>query len=416
MPTGPPLVCLCALLAAHCCGTGLFAGQWPQILGPKRNGHAVDERLADSWPDGGLATVWQRSVGSGFAGIAVSDGVAVLFHRIDDEERVEAMDARGGEVLWSAAFATDYRPSVVSDDGPRCVPLIHDGRVYVFGVQGGLRCLELAGGREIWSRETQRDYGAPEGYFGAGSSPIIEGDRLLAGVGAARHGAGIVAFSAKTGKTLWKATEEQPSYSSPVAATIDGRRHLIFVTRLNAVSVDPATGRVRFQIPFGRRGPTVNAANPLVFDRHLFLSASYGVGAVLARIENNGAEILWQSDDVLSSQYTTGIYHDGHLFGVHGRQDVGVAVLRCVDPATREIRWTQRDFGYATLIKADGKLLIMQTDGELALAELNSREYRELARARLLPGTTRALPALSDGLFYVRNERTLKCVRLPGRP
>ncbi len=98
-----------------------------------------------------------------------------------------------------------------------------------------------------------------------------------------RKGAGIVAFSLTDGKALWKATNDAASYSSPMAATIGGKRQVIFVTRLNVVSVDPKTGKVLFQFPFGQRGPTVNAANPLVFGDHLFVSSSYGVGAQWAR-------------------------------------------------------------------------------------------------------------------------------------
>ena len=80
------------------------AGDWPQILGPNRNGVAADERIVASWPDGGPAVLWQRSAGSGFAGVSVSRGVAVLFHRVDDEEIVEAMNALTGERLWKTSL------------------------------------------------------------------------------------------------------------------------------------------------------------------------------------------------------------------------------------------------------------------------------------------------------------------------
>lgn len=388
------------------------AGDWPQILGPNRNGLAVEEKLADNWPKDGPPTVWKRSVGHGLAGVAVADGVAVLFHRLGNQDLVEAMDARTGQVRWTQSFPTSFEPQIIDDDGPRCVPLIDHGRVYVFGAQGDLRCLNLKDGTPIWKRATHKDFQALSGYFGAGGSPILEGDKLLLNVGGDRVGAGIVAFDLDTGKTLWKATNQQASYSSPIAATIDGARHVIFVTRLSVVSIDPENGKLRFEFPFGQRGPTVNGANPVLLGDHLFVTASYGIGAVWAKLRKNKADVEWTSDNLLSSQYTTPIAADGLLYGIHGRQDGPPAALRCVDPTTKKYRWTEDAFGYATLIAADGKLLIQKTDGELILAALNPDRFQRLASVRLFGSETRPLPALANGLYYVRDTSTLKCVDL----
>lgn len=394
--------------------TSVHAGDWPQILGPNRDGRADNERLASTWPAGRPGVRWQRPVGSGFAGVAVAGGKVVLFHRVGDQELVEAMDARTGVPLWKAGFATDYVSTISEDNGPRCVPVIHAGAVYVFGAGGNLHSLALDSGKTRWSRAVNEDFKVPEGYFGAGSSPLVEGDKLLVNVGG-RSGSGIVAFSLSDGKTVWKSTDEAASYSSPIAVTLEGVRHAIFVTRYNAVSVDPANGKERFRFPFGMRGPTVNGANPLVIDGHLFVSASYGVGAVFARIGKTSAQAEWKSDDVMSSQYATCVFHNGHLYGIDGRQDVGVARLRCFDPRSQRIIWTQEGFGMATPILADGKLVLMKTDGELVLAEAMPQAFRPLAAARLFDGIAQALPALANGLLYVRDSSTLKCVDLGQR-
>ena len=403
-----------AVLLGWSCSAA-FAGDWPQILGPNRNGEAIDEHLADRWPADGLKTVWQQPVGSGYAGLAVSAGKAILFHRSDNDERAAAMDCRTGEVLWKSGSPTTYRPAFVEDNGPRCVPVIVGDRVIVFGSQGRLRCLNLADGSEIWSHATHEEYRAPEGYFGAGSSPLVVGDRVLVNVGGAKQGTSIVAFSLADGKVLWTAIHDAASYSSPILADAGGSKQAIFVTRSKTVSLNPENGEVNFEFPFGKRGPTVNGANPVMIDGQLFVTASYGVGGLFAQPDGQAAKTLWSNDDLMSSQYTTCVQHTGYLFGVHGRQDVGDADLRCFDPKTQKIAWTKEGFGYATLIKADGKLLIMKTDGTLVLAALDPAEYRELARTKLLTGTARALPALSNGLFYVRDETTLKCVELPTR-
>jgi outer membrane protein assembly factor BamB len=204
-----------------------------------------------------------------------------------------------------------------------------------------------------------------------------------------------------------------------VAADIAGVRQVIFAARFEVLSLDPQTGAVRWQFPFGRPGPNVTAANPLVIGDHVFISASYGFGAAWAKAGKDRVEVLWQRDDILSSQYTTGIVLDGGnrpaIVGVHGRQDVGTASLRCIDPAAPKVLWEQPEFGYATLIAADGKLLILKTDGELVLASASAEKYEELTSATVLDGTARALPALSGGLLYVRDENTLKCLDLRER-
>lgn len=392
------------------------AGDWPQILGPNRNGQAAaDERLAESWPPSGPATLWQKEVGDGFSGVAVVGNTAVLFHRVGDEEVVEALDAHSGRPIWKSGSSTSFSTGYSEDQGPRCTPVIHHGRVFVYGAQGVLRCLELKTGNKVWQRATHAEFKAPEGYFGAGSTPIVVDDKVLVNVGAGREGAGIVAFDVASGKTVWQATDELASYSSPVLAAVNNGRQVIFVTRLKTVSLDPTTGKVLFEFPFGKRGPTVNGASPVVIDGHLFVSAHYGVGAVFAKLGTTSAAQQWSSDDVLSCHYMTPLVHGGMLFGIHGQERVEPAELRCIDPRSQKVLWSKSGLGYGSMIAADGKMLLLTTEGELILWRPDARGYQELARARVFRSTTRALPALSNGRLFVRDSGLLKClaVRLP---
>lgn len=377
------------------------AGDWPQILGPQRNGRAENETLAATWPEKGPPLAWSYKLGSGYAGPAAVGKHVVVFHRVSDAERIEALDAASGKPLWKSDSPAEYRGGINEDLGPRCVPLIHEGHVYTFGAAGELRCLSLLGEKK-WSRAVYADFEGDEGYFGAGSTPLVVDDKLLLNVGG-KEGAGLVAFALATGKTLWKSTDEKASYSSPTVATIGGKKHAIFVTRMNTVSVDPASGEVRFRFPFGKSGPTVNAATPLVFDNQLFVSASYGVGAQLANLAGARPEKVWASDNVMSSQYSTCVYDQGYLYGVDGRDDVGGAVLRCLEAKSGRVQWSVDGFGVAHLILADGKLLILKTNGELILAEASPKAYRKLASAKVSDHVTRALPALANGSFLLRD-------------
>lgn len=403
------------MLALLTCGVAR-AGDWPQILGPHRNGVADGETVASSWPDGKPSLKWSASLGSGYAGPVVVGERVIVFHRVDDKERIEALDVKSGRSLWRADFDATYRGGINPDTGPRCVPLVHKDRVIAFGAGGDLYCVSLASGMKIWSRSTYADFDGDEGYFGAGSTPIAVGDVVLVNVGG--KDAGLVAFSLADGGTRWKKTDERASYSSPTFAVIGGKPHVIFVTRLSAISVDPATGDVQFQFPFGMRGPTVNAATPLVFDNDkLFLSASYGIGAVLAQIGDRAAKTLWSSDEVMSSQYTTCVYRDGYLYGVDGREDVGGANLRCINAKTGKIAWSEDGFGVAHVILAGDKLLVVANDGRLVIAEASPEGYRKLAGATLFDESgvvVRALPALAHGRLYVHGNTSnssgkLKC-------
>jgi outer membrane protein assembly factor BamB len=409
---------VCPLLAATVltAASSAQAGDWPQILGPHRNGKADDERIAANWGKSGPKLLWSRPLGRGYAGVAVQGDRAVVFHRMADDEIVAALDAATGKPLWEQKFTAHFQGQIFADkDGPLCVPLIHKGRVYVYGAGGDAHALDLASGKPLWSRPLYKEFRTRAGlidygYFGAGSTPVVVGKSLLINVGGF-NGSGIMALDLESGKTQWQATDELPSYSSPVAIENNGTVHAIFVTRLNCVAVDPDSGQVRFRFRFGRTGPTVNGATPVVVGNQLFVSSSYGVGAIMAKFDASSAEQVWHSD-VMSSQYSTSIYHDGHLYGVDGRADVGVASLRCVDFATGREIWTEENFGVASLILADDKLLAVRDNGQLAVVKPTPTGFQELGSAQLFDSTVRALPALAAGRLFVRDDSQLKCFDL----
>jgi outer membrane protein assembly factor BamB len=394
------LRCLACLALFFPLATTATAGDWPQILGPNRNGHAENERLADSWPATGPKTLWRYKLGSGYAGAAVVGDRVVVFHRINNNECVECLSAASGKSLWKTDFPASYRGGIDPDTGPRCVPLITGASVFVFGAAGDLHAVKLDSGDKLWSRSLYADYHGDEGYFGAGSTPILIGGQLLVNVGG--RSAGVVALDPASGKTLWQAGDEAASYSSPTAAKIGGQDKAIFITRLNCVVADPAAGTVTKLLPFGQRGPTVNAATPLVIGQNMFLTASYGIGAALAPLADQSVKPTWTNDNTLSSQYATPIEHRGYLYGIHGREDQGVAELRCIEAATGKIQWKKTGFGVAHIIFADNKLLIQKSDGHLLLAAADPTKYRELSTTKLSSEPTRALPALSNGRLFVR--------------
>ncbi len=391
------------------------ASDWPQFLGPTRNGAYPGNDLAETWPKEGPPVLWQRDVGQGFSGPVVASGKLILFHRLGAKEVIECLDAKTGKAIWKFDYPTQYQDDFGFDEGPRATPAVADGKVYTYGAEGMLNCLDLATGTNIWQVDAQKDFHAPKGFFGIGCSPLVEGNAVLLIVGGT-PGAGIVAFDKNTGKVLWKATDDEASYSSPIAATINGRRYAFFITRTHLVAADPLNGKVLFEFPFQPSiRSSVSAATPVIIGDSVFISASYGAGENLLKIKEGGPEKVWSSKTALSNHYATSVVHDGFLYGMDGRTDPGYqpsATLRCVELATGKVRWQQDSFGAAVVTLAGDQLLILTEKGELIRAPASPESFKPNARAQILTTQTRPHPAMADGLYYARSKDKLICLDL----
>jgi outer membrane protein assembly factor BamB len=386
------------------------ANDWPQYLGPSRNGIYEGPALADTWGANGPKVVWRKQVGQGFAGPAVVGNRVILFHRVGNEEVLESLDAATGNSMWRYAYPTRYRDDFGFDEGPRAVPVVADGVIYTFGAEGQLHAVDLAKGTRLWSEDTMKRFGVPKGFFGAAGSPLVEGGRVIANVGGDK--AGIVAFEAKTGKVLWSATDDDASYSSGVAATIGGHRLGVFLTRDSLVGLDPASGMVQFQRRWRARiAASVNAATHIIVGDEIFVSAQYVPGAGVLRVNGSQLTDVWTSDDVLSNHYATSVFYNGYLYGFHGRQEFGPS-FRAVEFQTGTVKWSQEQFRAGSVLLAGDRLLITREGGELILASASPQAFKPIARAQILQGVVRPYPALADGLLYVRNENTLVCLDL----
>ncbi len=403
--------CYLASLLALVVTARAQAEDWPQVLGPNRNLTTSATNLAPSWPKDGPPLLWQRKVGQGFCGPAVQGERLILFHRVDDKETVECLDAATGAALWKAAYLTRYHDDFGFDEGPRATPAIADGRVYTFGAEGALNCWKLSSGEKNWGIDTKTEFGSGKGFFGMACSPLIEGGLVIMNIGG-KNGAGIVAFDKVTGAVRWKATETEASYSSPVAATFAGRRRLLIITRQGLVAADPQDGRILFQYPWTPPiRASVSAALPLVIDDLIFISASYGLGAALLRYKESMPEQIWASNDALSNHYATSVYHAGFLYGFDGRQEQGCE-LRCVELKTGKVRWSESGLRAGTVMLVNDQLFVLTEKGELLRAPARADGFKPTDRAQILPFVARAYPALAHGRFYARSSEKMVCLDL----
>ena len=395
-------IALCALLAPIAASAAQAGSDdWPQFMGPNRDGKSSSSILR-TLPAEGPAALWRAPAGEGFAAPVVVDGRMILFHRLEDEEVVEALDALSGAPLWRTGYPTSYRDDFGFDEGPRSAPTVVDGAVYTCGAQGAVQALDLSTGARRWWVDSRAQFQPEKGFFGAACSPLVAAGHVMINVGG-RDGAGIVAFAADSGEVAWTATEDPAGYSAPVLADFGDGARALFFTRMGLVDLDPADGTVHSTLRWRSRSrASVNAASPVIVGDRVFLSASYGTGAILLQHTDDGYREVWANDDTLSNHYATSIHHQGILYGYHGRQEYGPA-LRAIDAATGALRWEVERFGAGSLLLAGDSLIIMRESGELVLADATPEAFRPTARAQLLDRTVRAFPALAGGVLYARN-------------
>ncbi len=335
----------------------------------------------------------------------------MICHRIENDEWVECLESTSGKTLWTLKNPTRYQDDFGFDEGPRATPACAAGHVFTMGAEGFFQCIDFNTGKRIWSVDCKKELAARKGFFGMVCSPLVESDLVIANIGG-ENGAGTVAFDAASGKLRWKATDDEASYSSPIAATLDSQRYLLVFSRSGLLGLDPAAGSVKFDFPWrARNSASVNAATPLVIENKIFISASYQTGAALLEVTKGKPRKLWSADDVLSNHYSTSVYHDGFLYGFDGRQEQGQSLV-CVDLASGKNQWRQERFGAGTLILAGDRLLILGESGELMIAPASPKEFQPSLRVQILGRGVRSYPALADGFLYARDKQTLTCFDL----
>lgn len=393
------------------------ADDWSQINGPTRNGVVTDTSLFRDWESKKLQTAWSREIGQGNSGPIVVGDKLYIFHRPGKNYLLEALNKNTGALMWQRELPAGYTGGVDGDLGPKSVPVVSQGKIFLLGAEGNLFCLDADNGELKWDRELLKDYRAQPGYFGVGSSPIVVDGLLVINVGG--RDASVVALDINTGKEAWRTFDDDASYSSPIEVEMDGLRLVVVVTRLNLVGIESLSGKVVFKTPFGKSGPTVNGAIPVLVKNDqgsfVFVSAAYGVGARWYRISNDMIETVWKNDRSFSSQYSTPVEFQGALFGTAGREDYGNGSFRCFDPSDGKVLWEETDFPVGHTFLVDNHLLVLDCKGSMHVLNANRERFDRIYNGQLFDGDARSMPAVSNGLLYARSNAAagkgiLKCV------
>jgi outer membrane protein assembly factor BamB len=435
------------------------ADDWPQWLGPQRDGVWRESGLLTTFPKDGLPIRWRVPIHGGYAGPAVSGGRVFVtdhqarpdsqrpkspFQRITQPgtERVVCIDQSTGKVLWTHEYEVAYSMSYSA--GPRATPAVDGDRVYTLGGEGDLLCLNAGSGEVIWQKKLSDDKSHTP-TWGFASHPLIEGDKLICLTGGTEPEAGhgvVTAFDKMTGQVIWSAlAAKEPGYAPPLVVQSGGVRQLIVWDPNAVTSFDPQSGKPYWSLPFGpaRMGMTI-ATPRFDHDPHsgdvIFIATQYEGSTVIQLDEHEPkASVLWKrtgksdrKSDALHIVASPPTVRDGHVYGIDT-----YGALRCLDLKTGDRLWATYDattyqagevkWAQAFLIPlgdAGSRFLIANEHGDLILADLDPAGYHEISRTHLLEPTNTdpgrpvvwSHPALADRCIFWRNDKEIVCASM----
>lgn len=438
------IVTLGALVIANSVG----AADWPQYLGPNRDGVWPETGIIEKFPDDGPKVRWRVPIKAGYTGPAVVGGKVYVMDRalaegaknhneslmphrpgkgIPGTERVSCHDISDGRVLWRYEYECTY--TVSYPDGPRCTPTVHDGLVYTLGTEGNLFCFKANTGEIVWQKNFAKDYGAKTPIWGHSAHPLVDGQKLICIVGG--EGSVVVAFDKNTGKELWKAlTAREQGYCMPMIFDINGRRQLVVWHSESVNGLDPENGNV-YWTEETKMYMGMAISTPRAVGNQLFLTAFPGQGGSqfgggILRVESDGKTAMaWKSNKKAGffSVFSTPHIEDGHIYGVDNP-----GTLTCVKLDSGERLWQslqphgpkKEPSAELFLVKNGNRWFIANEKGDLIIAKLSPKGYEEISRAHLLKPDSLGFgrdvlwshPAFADKCAFMRNNHELICVEL----
>jgi outer membrane protein assembly factor BamB len=377
------------------------SSSWSDFRGPNRDGRYTATPIRTSWPREGLRRLWKQPVGAGYASFVVADGRAFTIEQRRNQEVVAAYDVQTGREIWTNAWNASFEESM-GGDGPRATPTYHEGRIYALGAEGEIRVLDAAKGTLVWRRNILSDNGAYNLSWGMSASPLIVDDTVVVLPGGTR-GSSVVAYRKATGDPVWKALNDEASYTSPMLVTLGGVRQLLVVTATRVVGLTPDRGALLWEYPWSTYNG-INVAQPIVFTHNgrdrIFMSASYGRGAAVFELSGAGdrvqAKTIWENQR-MKNKFTSSILHNGHIYGLDE------SILASINAETGEQNWKGGRYGYGQLVLAGDHLVVLTEDGDVVLVNATPARHEEVARFSAIEGKTWNHPVIASGKLLVRN-------------
>ncbi len=416
----------------------LQADDWPQWLGPQRDGEWREKGILKQLPEGGPKVLWRAKISSGYTGPAVvGDRVIVADYvtqgdqspgpqkrnDLDGVERVLCLSAKDGSEIWKHEYPCKYAISYPA--GPRVTPTVDGDRLYALGAMGNLKCLKLDSGDEVWAKDFQKDYGAKVPIWGFCGHPLVDGDRVYVVPGG--DGCVAVALDKRTGKEIWRSlTAREPGYAPPTMIEAAGIKQLLIWHAESLNALDPNTGKKLWSEAM-EPNYAMSIIAPLQSGSRLFVGAITKKGMMMELADDKpAAKVSWYCDGNtgLSPVHSAPMIDGDYMYGVDHYGE-----LRCVKLATGERVWSTYDattgsrrLSCATgfIVRHEDRYFIFNEKGELIIAKLSPEGYQEISRAKILSPTSDAFgrkvvwshPAFANRCMYVRNDEEIVCVSL----
>ena len=381
---------------------------WPVWGGKNRDFHVNTHGLADSWPAAGPRRIWLRPLGDGYSAIAEEQGVLLTAFRRSSKDVITALDAATGKTLWEYEYENPFTNaySETVGPGPYAMPQVIGDRVVTASGTGKIYSLDKKTGRPRWSHDLYGEFHATHLQFGYSCHGLPYKDTIIYQAGG--KGDGMIAFRQSDGAVVWKALQFTNSHSSPLLIHVDGQTQGVAVAANTVFGFNPDNGALLWthehQTNFG-----LAVSTPVWGPGNiLFVASAYGTGARALELHQSGGkttvEQLWY-DPHLELHIGTAIQRDGYVYLSRGYN--GPVFMTAVELKTGKIKWQERGFAKAQLLDADGKLILADQDGTLALCRATPEKFEVLSKASILQSIAWTPPTLVGTRLYVRDRKTI---------
>jgi outer membrane protein assembly factor BamB len=400
------------LSVAAVCQAGSL--EWPQFGGPRGNFKSDTTGLASSWPAAGPKMLWKRALGDGYSEVSVDGNVIYTMYRVLNDEVVLAAEADTGKTIWEYRYDARFRPGMGMENGsgPHATPLVTENGVYAIGIMGNLVCLNKKTGKMAWSHNLYSEFNGTFQDRGFAPSPVAYRDLVIMKVGGEGHS--FVAFDQKTGTVRWRTVQNfDNAPATPVLINVDGQDQLVAMMHDEVVGIDPSNARVLWTFPHSTSWG-LNISTPVWGEDHLlFMSSAYNGGSAVIRLTRQGDKTVpaevWSSNR-MRVHFSTAVRVGDYVFGSSG--DFGPAPLTAVDVKTGKVAWQDRTFSKASFVYADGKFVVVDEDGNLALANFTPQGLKVLSRVALLHSNAWTAPSLAGTRLYLRDRTSMMALDL----
>jgi outer membrane protein assembly factor BamB len=387
------------------------SADWRQFGGPATNFHVEAKGLAASWP-AAPPVMWKRALGKGYSGITIAGGVLYTMYRTATDEVVLAAKADTGATLWEHKYAAPFTASMQMENGsgPHVTPLVTEHGVYAIGILGQLRCLDTATGKLKWQLDLPAKFGLSIPDRGYSASPIAYRDMLFVRAG---RGSAIVALRQQDGSLVWKSGAFGYSGATPVLGNVEGFDQVVVFGSDEIAALNPLNGDLQWSKQHTTQYGLNISAPVWGEDDIVFCSSAYGTGSRALQVRRAGdrveAQELWFNNQV-RIHFTNAIRVGDYVYASSG--DFGPAPLTAIHAKTGEIAWRDRTFAKANLLYADGKVILLDEDGVLALARVSPKGLEVLGKTSLTQTRHWTAPTLDGTRLYIRNEREMLALDL----